>query len=403
MVFADFPSRTPFLSYGSQFSPVLYLRKKFGFHSARTGSYCLARSVADCRRTSDHTSLSFRTVSFVLKRKKYYPVSDHLASYLNDFQRSYEIPVVYEDLHRFSQLFPLFDRDGNDTLWKTVFYEPEIHEELSRKLVKIYSLLRTDALRVGDHLYMERVDFCDFGNSRPFRVRIVNQFNDNYDHFYVKIADSSRIYGLELEHILSPNRINYLVNGDTLIEDHIAGVPGDTFIADYFEREETNRIRVAKEFVKFNERCFVRLLGDMRSYNYVVDITPDFEDAQYRVRAIDFDQQSYEGKKEMYLPQTFLENELVVQLCTKRLNYQTMRQYQDEERTLIQRRVQIARVRLGELWKAMLVDEIAPEENVLLLRDGLNQYHETNAFSECETMGQLVKKNLEVSLAKTES
>lgn len=342
-------------------------------------------------------------VSFVLKRKKYYPVSSRLAKYLTTYQRSYDIPVVYEDLHRFSQLFPLFDRDGNDTLWKTVFYEPEIREELSKKLVKIYSLLRTDALRVGDHLYMERVDFCDFGNSRPFRVRIVNQFNDNYDHFYVKIADSSRIYGLELEHILSPNRINYLVNGDTLIEDHIAGVPGDVFIAEYFEREETNRVRVAKEFVKFNERCFVRLLGDMRSYNYVVDITPDFEDAQYRVRAIDFDQQSYEGKKEMYLPQTFLENEMVVQLCTARLNYQTMRQYQDEERTLIQRRVQIAKVRLAALWEAMLEDEIAPEENVIYLREGLNEYHEVDAFSSCETMGQLVKKNLEVSLAKTNS
>lgn len=342
-------------------------------------------------------------MSFVLKRKKYYPVSSPLADYLTAYQRSYDIPVVYEDLHRFSQLFPLFDRDGNDTLWKTVFYEPEIREELSKKLVKIYSLLRTDALRVGDHLYMERVDFCDFGNSRPFRVRIVNQFNDNYDHFYVKIADSSRIYGLELEHILSPNRINYLVNGDTLIEDHIAGVPGDVFISDYFDREETNRVRVAKEFVKFNERCFVRLLGDMRSYNYVVDITPDFEDAQYRVRAIDFDQQSYEGKKEMYLPQTFLENELVVQLCTTRLNYQTMRQYQDEERTLIQRRVQIAKPRLSALWKAMLDDEIAPEENVIYLREGLNEYHETDAFRSCETMGQLVKKNLEVSLAKTNS
>jgi len=39
----------------------------------------------------------------------------------------------------------------------------------------------------------------------------------------------------------------------------------------------TNKIRFAKEFVKFNERCFVRLLGDMRSYNFVVDITPDIE------------------------------------------------------------------------------------------------------------------------------
>ena len=40
------------------------------------------------------------------------------------------------------------------------------------------------------------------GNSQPFRVRIVNQFNDNYDYFYVKRADASCVYGLELEHVL---------------------------------------------------------------------------------------------------------------------------------------------------------------------------------------------------------
>lgn len=341
-------------------------------------------------------------MSIVLKKKKFYPVSDHLDAYLRNYQRSLEVPVVYEDLHRWSELFPLFDREGNDTLWKTVHYEPSIREELNQQLIRIYSLIKTNDLRVSDHLVMERVDFCDFGNSRPFRIRIVNQFNDNYDHFYVKVADASRIYGLELEHILSPNRINYLVNGNTLIEEHIAGVPGDIFIREYFDREETNQVRVAKEFVKFNERSFVRLLGDMRSYNYVVDITPDFEDAQYRVRAIDFDQQSYEGHKEMYLPQFFEENERVVQLCTDKLNYQTMRQYQDEERTLINRRCRLADSRLGRFWEAILPDEIAPEEHILKLRDELNEYHDTNAFVECETMGELVKTNLEVSLAKTD-
>lgn len=339
-------------------------------------------------------------MSFQLKKKKYYPVGEALATYLQSYRRAFDIPVVYEDLHRFSELFPLYDREGRDTLWKTVHYEPSIREELSRQLIRIYSLLKTNAVRVGEHLHLERVDFCDFGNSRPFRVRIVNNYNDNYDHFYVKIADASRIYGLELEHIFSPNRINYLVNGDTLIEEHIAGVPGDVFISDYFGRDETNRVRVAKEFVKFNERSFVRLLGDMRSYNYVVDITPDFEDAQYRVRAIDFDQQCYEGHKEMYLPQFFLENAAVVEMCTNLINYQTMRQYQDEERTLIERRLALAHNRLSSFWEAMLPDEIAPEEHVLRLRGELDKYHEREAFADCETMGQLVKRNVEVSISK---
>jgi hypothetical protein len=163
-------------------------------------------------------------------------------------------------------------------------YEQHSQQELNLGLTMIYALLKTDGdMSVMEHLYVSRIDYCTFGNSNPFRVQIMNQLNDNYDYFYVKKADASRIYGLELEHILSPSRINYMVNGDTLIEEHIAGIPGDVFIKDYVNRKLSNKVRIAKEFVKFNERCFVRLLGDMRSYNYVIDVTPDFEDEQYRV------------------------------------------------------------------------------------------------------------------------
>jgi len=342
-------------------------------------------------------------MSFQLKKKLFYPVSPDLRDYLGGYQRTSEIPARYAEMHNYSELYPLYDRDGNDTLWKTVVYDPATRAELAEKLTRTYALLKTNEDKAGEHLVLKRVDFCEFGNSRPFRVRIVNQYNDNYDHFYVKIADASRIYGLELEHILSPNRINYVINDQTLIEEHIAGVPGDQFIADHCRREETNLVRVAKEFVKFNERSFVRLLGDMRSYNYVIDITPDFEDAQYRVRAIDFDQQSYEGYKAMYLPQFFPENAPVVELCAERINYQTMRQYQDEERTLIKRRIQLARSRLSDLWSVMSHDEIAPEEHVINLRDELNEYHDSDAFSDCETMGELVRTNLTVSLSKAGS
>ena len=334
-----------------------------------------------------------------LKKKAYYTVPAPLWSYLEKYGRTFDFPTIYEDMHRFSQLFPIMDREGNDTLWKSCHYDPSIKEGLKQKLTKIYSLLKTGDYKSVDHLDLQRVDYCEFGNSKPFRIRIVNLYNDNYDNFYVKVADASRIYGLELEHILSPNRINYLANGNTLIEEHIAGVPGDNFIRDYFDREETNEVRIAKEFVKFNERCFIRLLGDMRSYNYVVDITPDFEEVQYRVRAIDFDQQSYEGAKEMYLPHTFKENKQVVGLCTSLLNYQTMNQYKDEERNLISRRVQASGRRLNYLWEAMLNEEISSPEKVETLAKGLNEFHSSQSFTKCTTMGELVKKNLEYSLS----
>ena len=176
-------------------------------------------------------------------------------------------------------------------------YDQHYGKEIFDGLKEIYVLLRSGGDKnILPNLYVDRVDYCTFGNTKPFRIRIVNQYNDNHDYFYVKKADASRLYGLELEQLLSPNEINFHIDGDTLIEEHIIGVPGDDFIHNYLDHDDLNEVRLAKEFIKFNERCFVRLLGDMRAYNYVVEMTPDFEQNQYRVRAIDFDQQSYEGK-----------------------------------------------------------------------------------------------------------
>ena len=73
----------------------------------------------------------------------------------------------------------------------------------------------------------------------------------------------------------------------------------------------------------------------MRSYNFVVDITPDIEGNQYRIRAIDFDQQSYEGKLRLYMPQYFKENNNLVFMGIDSINEKTMKQYQQEERSII--------------------------------------------------------------------
>ena len=71
--------------------------------------------------------------------------------------------------------------------------------------------------------------------------------------------------------------MNFLVYKDTLIEEHIAGIPGDDFIKDFLPKcTESEKAQIAKEFVKFKERCLIRLLGDMRSYNYVIIPTHDF-------------------------------------------------------------------------------------------------------------------------------
>ncbi len=334
------------------------------------------------------------------RKKPSYLINNEFRHYLQEHGRAIKLPVVYQDLLRYANSFPLMDQKGEDTLWETVFYQEWEREEIHAGLTKIYSILRAGGdEQVLEHLSVERIDYCTFGNSKPFRVRIINRYNDNFDHFYVKRADASRVYGLELEDMLSPNRITYFVDGDTLIEEHISGVPGDDFMKKYLDDSEFNQIRIAKEFVKFNERCFVRLLGDMRSYNYVVDITPDIEGSQYRMRAIDFDQQSYEGRKSFYLPQYFKSNNPVIFLGMKHMNPDTVRQYQLEERSMIARRVRTNHFQINQLFRCMMKDKISTEGKALKLKEELGEHHKTDRFNSCRNMGQVVMTNIELLLA----
>lgn len=336
------------------------------------------------------------------KKKNFYPIIEPLRDYLVQYDREVKLPVQYSDLLRFNFHTPLLNKDGSDTLWQTVYYDESEMKELFPNLTYIYALLHIDGDKKSmEHLSVARIDFCSFGNSKPFRIRIINSLNDNYDHFYIKVADASRIYGLELEHTLSPNRIIYITSGDTLAEGHIPGLPGDIFISHRLNTSKFNQIRICKEFVKFNERCFVRLLGDMRSYNFVVDITPDIEGNQYRIRAIDFDQQTYEGRRKFYLPHFFKENNALNMLGMKYITEATMKQYQEEERSLIAQRVRIARFRLHDLMKVMRIDEISPKEKTLHLAAELGEYHKTDAFKNCTTMGQILSEHMHIALTKS--
>lgn len=334
-----------------------------------------------------------------MMKKDPFPVSDDLQQYLKNYGRDRKLPIVYKDLLNYRFATALRDKKGRLTHWETAVYDLREMEFLKEGLIQTYAMLKTEGnLSFIKHLDVERIDFCEFGNSVPFRIRIKNTVNDNYDHYYIKFADASRIYGLELEHLLSPNRITFLHHKSTLVEEHIPGIPGDIFLKEYLDRPETNKIRLAKEFVKFNERCFARLLGDMRSYNFVVDITPDIEDYQYRIRAIDFDQQSYEAKKNLYLPQFYKENLAFVNLVLQLLSSDVIEQYQAEERTTMASRVINSRTQLMELLNIMIKDEISENYKVKLLREELNTHFNNQYFSRCKSMGAIVKRQLKQML-----
>lgn len=334
-------------------------------------------------------------MALISKKKQLFKVSTALKEYLQKYDRAIDLPITYESLLRYDNSIPLYDHSGNDTLWETVFYSQDEMKDIHFALKTIYSIMKTSgAMDVLEHLFVDRVDLCIYGNTQPFRIRIVNKINDNFDYFYVKNADASRIYGLELEHLLSPNKLSFVFHNETLIEEHIVGIPAEQFIKKHLGSPHMNETRLAKEFVKFNERCFVRLLGDMHSSNFVVDITPDFEEVEYRLRAIDFDQQSYEGRRAIYLPQFYKQNNPIIRLGLESMTPETVKQYQREERTLISNRMKVEQQRVEDLLAAMKTETLSKPAYVKQLRKELAEFYEEDEFLKCKNMGAIVELSL---------
>lgn len=342
-------------------------------------------------------------MAVIKKKKKVYTITPELRAYLGEFGREMKLPIRYSDLLRYEDKIPVMDKHEQDTLWVSLIYSNSETNHIHASLKQIYAILQAGgAQEVQDHLFIERVDLCLYGNTNPFRVRIVNRINDNFDYFYIKHADASRIFGLELEDLLSPNSISYVVDKDTLIEEHIAGIPGEEFMRKYMKDGGKdlveNETRLAKEFVKFDERCFVRLLGDMHSSNYVVVVTPDFDDVHYRIRAIDFDQQSYEARSSIYHPKYFKQNNPIIQLGISHMDPVTVRQYQTEERAMIASRIRYSRDQIRSILSAMRHASIAPQAHVERLRKDLAKDYQHEAFLLCQNMGEIVELSLDLLL-----
>jgi hypothetical protein len=330
------------------------------------------------------------------KKKPAYKISNLLSDYLTRHGRNIKIPIYYDDLLRFQGSVSIYDKYGNDTLWVSTFYSEFERDEIELSLKKMYSILHADGNDVVlPYLNIDSIDYCTFGNTKPFRIKVRNILNDNYIFLYIKKADASRIYGLELEHLLSPNHINFLVHGNTLIEEHISGIPGDDFITHNLDKcSDQDKKEIAKEFVKFNERCFVRLLGDMRSYNYVMVLTHDFDRIQYRIRAIDFDQQSYEGNVKVYRPQFLKENNKLVKMTLASLQEQSIEQYKLEERSLLAKRANSEKERLKEILDCMIVDSISTKSKIKELKNELFNLTGDVNFKKATNMGQILNSAL---------
>lgn len=325
-------------------------------------------------------------------KKPSYPLTAQFLDYLERFDRVSKVSIYYDDLLRFIGSINVFDKNDQDTLWIRVYYNEQERSEIDLNLKKIYSYLHSDGnIDIIKYLNVDAIDYCTFGNSKPFRIKVRNILNDNYTYFYVKKADASRVYGLELEHILSSDKINFLVYEDTLIEEHITGIPGDVFMDTLLiDCSETEKAQIAKEFVKFNERCMIRLLGDMRAYNYVIVPIHDFDQVVFKIRPIDFDQQCYEGNLKVYRPQFFKENLPMVKLAREKLASSSIEQYKNEERAALAKRIYSTETRIKKLLQIMGNDTIAPEENVTRLKLELYRLTHDINFKRAKSMGNVL-------------
>ena len=345
------------------------------------------------------------TEKLMSKKKPFFPITKELNEYLSLYNRNLKIPIFYEDLKRFSGSIAVYNKNDKDTLWVRVFYSEHERADIDLSLKKVYNLLHSDGNESNiDFLNIDAIDYCTFGNSKPFRIKIRNKLNDNFTYFYVKKADASRVYGLELENLLSPYNLNFLINQDTLIEEHVAGIPGDEFYEEYLINcNNSEKSQIAKEFVKFNERCMIRLLGDMRSYNYVIIPTHDFDQVVYKIRAIDFDQQCFEGNLKVYRPQFFKENKQVMNLVKDKLDSKSVDQYKIEERSIIAKRILSSENRTKEILKCMMSDNISTKENINILAKQVYSLTRDKNFNNVINMGEILRGSFNYVLKNYEN
>ena len=323
-----------------------------------------------------------------MMQKEVYAVSPALQQYLQQYKKDRPLPIAYKELLHYEYTNAIKDDKGKHTHWERVVYNETLLAKLKQKLALLFAQLTNET-----DIQIESIDFCEFANSMPFRINIIHAKNKSKDFFYIKSADASRIYGLQLEQLLTDNHINFLYHQNTLVEEHIDGMPGDDFLTTLESLHKDEKRSLAEEFIRFNESCFVRLLGDMRSYNFVVLRSRDAQ-KPFTIKAIDFDQQCYEGRLNLYWPQFYKENYRYVQSATHVLNETAIESIRKKERQHLASLYIKNNAQLQVLLNIMGKEEISDNYKVVSLGKELDGYHHTQHFRRCKTMGELVKEQL---------
>ena len=78
-------------------------------------------------------------MAMISKKKEIYSISNMLRAYIQKYDREIELPIDYCDLIRYDNLIPQYDKNGQDTLWETVFYPQGDMDQIYRALKTIYN------------------------------------------------------------------------------------------------------------------------------------------------------------------------------------------------------------------------------------------------------------------------
>ncbi|MEM7186616.1 MAG: hypothetical protein AAF466_08150, partial [Bacteroidota bacterium] len=123
-------------------------------------------------------------------------------------------------------------------------------------------------------------------------------------------------------------------------------------------------------------------------------LTHDFDRIQYRIRAIDFDQQCYEGNSKVYKPQFLKENNALVEMTLGMLQESSIEQYKREERSLLAKRAVSEKARLNELMNCMSVDSISTPDKIKRLKGDLFELTGDVNFKKSSNMGEILNSAL---------
>lgn len=120
-----------------------------------------------------------------------------------------------------------------------------------------------------------------------------------------------------------------------------------------------------------------------------------FDQVVYKIRAIDFDQQCYEGKFKVYRPQFFKENYPMVEIVKNKLTANSVDQYKIEERSIVARRIISSGVRLQNLVTIMQQDRLTREDYLNNLCKEIYKFTKDKAFLEAKNVGDVMEASFD--------